>query len=96
MDDHPSTSTKFPCPVCDADTDSKADPLAKTSSDGKETLVNLVEKSGDSELKKKIEDAWEKKQLHVHRSCQKSVYNKSRRKTPVTSSVGMYCSSLSK
>ena len=47
MDDHTYASTKSPCPVCDADTDTKADPLARTSRDGKATLLNLVEKLGD-------------------------------------------------
>ena len=47
MDDHAYASTKSPCPVCDADTDTKADPLARTSSDGKATSLNLVEKLGD-------------------------------------------------
>ena len=47
MDDHTYASTKSLCPVCDAYTDTKADPLARTSSDGKPTLLNLVEKLGD-------------------------------------------------
>ena len=94
MDDHPSASTKFPCPVCDADTDSKAVPLGKTTSAGKKKLLQLAVKSGDIELQKKIEDAWGKCQLYVHHSCQKSIYNKSRRKSIATSNIGMYYSSL--
>ena len=89
MDDHTYASTKSPCPVCDADTDTKADPLARTSSDGKATLLNLVEKLEDNDLKEKIEDAWGNMQLYVHRSCQKYIHRKSRGKTQATCNVGM-------
>ena len=47
MDDHTYASTKSPCPVCDADADTKVDPLAIRGSDGKATLLNLVEELGD-------------------------------------------------
>ena len=57
--DHSSAGTKFPCSVCADDRDSKSNPLyiEKTTCDGKTSLLNLIEKSGDDALKQLIENA---------------------------------------